>query len=334
MILIRSDANEHIGTGHIMRCLTIARVFVAKRETLRFVTADHSVDALIHRVGFESICLNSRWEDLSGEDIGGIVREYRPKLVLVDSYFVTPTYFDRLAAEARVAYMDDLNDNCWNVDCLINYNIFAPSLDYSACEKTRTKLMLGPAYAPLRNEFRGMGERRIKPVSDIFVSAGGADPACITESIIDRICPGFPNVVFHIVVGALNPRIDNISSMSKHHDNVRLHIREQHMSELMRCCDMAISAAGSTLYELCACGTPTITYTMADNQLLAEREFCKQGIMLSAGDLRGDDGFVGRLEEQIQKMKGDETLRRRLSLSMQSMVDGYGAERIAEGLLY
>lgn len=333
MILIRADANEHIGAGHIMRCLTIAKAFAARGEALQFVTADHSADALIHCAGFENVCLNSRWQDMSDEDMGGVVREYRPKLVLVDSYSVTPAYFDRLSAEARVAYIDDLNSCTWNVDDLINYNIFASALDYSGYEKTRTRLLLGPVYAPLREEFRGIAERRIQPVTDIFVSAGGADPAGITESIIEHVCPDIPDATFHMVVGALNPRADSIVELAQRHGNVRLHINEQHMSLLMQRCDMAIAAAGATLYELCACGTPTITYTMADNQLLAAQTFDRKGIMVSAGDCRIDRRFIEHLALESNRLIKSADLRREMSGRMRETVDGKGADRLAAELL-
>lgn len=70
----------------------------------------------------------------------------------------------------------------------------------------------------------------------------------------------------------------------------------------MQKCDIAISAAGSTLYELCATGIPAITYTLADNQLIAAEQFDKQGIMLSAGDCRDDEGFIVRLEKLLDKL--------------------------------
>ena len=98
----------------------------------------------------------------------------------------------------------------------------------------------------------------------------------------------------------MNPRIDIIRG--KILGNAVLHINEHNMSALMQKCDIAISAAGSTLYELCATGIPAITYTLADNQLIAAEQFDKQGIMLSAGDCRDDEGFIVRLEKLLDKL--------------------------------
>ena len=166
-----------------------------------------------------------------------------------------------------------------------------------------------------------------------MVSAGGADPERITERIMTDICPEMRDIVFHFIVGALNPRLNDIKALSEGKDNIVFHINEKNMSGLMENCDIAISAAGSTLYELCATGLPTITYTLADNQLVAAEQFDKRGIMLSAGDCRGDDGFIDRVKMYIEKLNDSIELRRELSGKMQQLVDGNGAARIIEALL-
>ena len=333
MILIRADANEHIGTGHVMRCLSVARAFVDKGEKVIFVTADHRGDALIKQQGFETVCLDSDWTNMESERVDEVVKAYKPNLLLLDSYYVTEAYINSLSKIVRTAYFDDLNVQRWNVDFLINYNIFASVFDYSRYDGTKTKLLLTPQYAPLRDEFKNCPKHKTESVSDILVSAGGADPEHITEKIMAGICPGMGEIRFHFIVGALNPRLEDIKNLAKGKDNVILHINEKHMSDLMKDCDIAISAAGTTLYELCATGTPTITYTLADNQLVAAEQFDKQGIMLSAGDCRGADEFIDRVKACIEKLTGDMELRRVLSEKMQHLVDGNGANRIADALL-
>lgn len=331
MILIRADANEHIGTGHVMRCLSIANAFVQAGHEVKFITADHRGDGLIQSRGFESICLNSEWTQMEGEEIDRVLRSYRPDLLLVDSYFVTEPYLSSLSNCVTLAYIDDLNDSVWNLDFLINYNIFGTVADYSRYKETRTRLLLGPTYAPLRNEFKNIPGHEIndaKNIKDIMVSAGGADPEGITEKLIESVCDDLSDIAFHFVVGVLNPRLEKIRALANEHRNVILHINEKNMSALMKFCDVAISAAGSTLYELCACGTPTITYTLADNQLTLADEFRKQGIMLSAGDCRGNACFIPGLAEHLHDLIADKEKRGQLSVRMQSLVDGCGAERI------
>ena len=333
MILIRADANEYVGTGHVMRCLSVAHAFVDKGEKVLFVTADHKGDKLIKQQGFDTICLDTDWNELDNERVDKVVKEYKPNLLLLDSYYVTEHYLDKINNIVSTAYFDDLNTKCWNVDYIINYNIFAEVFDYTRYSGTKTKLLLNPQYAPLRNEFRNCPKHKTEAVSEIMVSAGGADPEHITERIISGICHEMKDIVFHFIVGALNPRMADIKALKEDQDNIILHINEKHMSDLMKKCDLSISAAGTTLYELCATGIPTITYTLANNQLPAAEQFEKQGIMLNAGDCREDKGFIDRVKMNIEKLTGDFELRKRLSEKMQHLVDGHGAERIVEALL-
>ncbi len=332
MILIRADANEHIGAGHIMRCLSIAHAFAAAGEEAAFITADHQADRFLG--SFRSFCLDTEWSDMESETarLTEIINRSGASLLLIDSYSVTERYFQEIGRDIRCVYLDDMNSACWNVDCLINYNIFSSVFDYSRYNGTKTKLLLHPQFAPLRSEFRGLPEHVIQDsVKDVFVSAGGADPEGISERLMRELCPAWPEVRFHFVVGALNPRIGELKSLES--DNIMLHIQEKNMSHLMRKCDLAISAAGTTLYELCAAGVPTITYTLADNQVIAAKQFEAQGIMISAGDCRGNNRFVQAIEERLRTMMADQALRIKLSQSMQRLVDGYGADRIVRELL-
>lgn len=331
MILIRADANEIVGTGHIMRCLSIARAFIDKGEEVRFVTADHKGDSLLHSRGFETICLNSQYNAMDEEEINIVMKKYRPDIVLVDSYFITESYMYALSKNCLVAYIDDLNTSKWEANFLINYNIFGTVIDYSKYKNSHTKLFLGPQYAPLRDEFKCLVNHRTRTVRDILISAGGSDPECITEKMMLGICPIMKDICFHFIVGALNPRLENIKSLVM--PNIVLHINEQNMSGLMQKCDVAISAAGSTLYELCACGTPTITYTLADNQLIAAEEFQNRGLMVNAGDCRNNDIFIDKIVEILRDLIDDKYKRQQMSFCMQLLIDGRGAQRLVDEIL-
>ncbi len=334
MILIRADANENTGSGHVMRCLSIASAFAAKGENVKFVAADNKAYDLISSKGFDCVVLDTDFSDMGGEldKLTSILFLYNPSLFIVDSYFVTERYFAGLGKHTKTAYIDDLNLKVWDVDYLINYNIYASEYDYSGYEATKTKLLLTPEYAPLRDEFRNLAPHDIKDnVTDILVSAGGSDPARISERIINEICPMMPEIRFHFIIGALNPRMDVIKKLEK--DNAILHINEQHIADLMTKCDIAVSASGSTLYELSACGVPTIVFTLADNQIPAADMFDRMGIMFNSGDCRFDEKFISNLESFIRKLIPDTDIRNKMSYNMQHLVDGRGAERLAERLL-
>lgn len=330
MIFIRADANAHIGIGHVMRCRSIACAFEKFGEEIIFIIADHSSAELLQN--YQVKCLGTAWNDMLSEvdKLSSLIDAMKPTLLLVDSYYVSNEYFDAIRRHARIAYIDDQNAKEWNVDYIINYNIYSNVFDYSAYKK-ETQLMLGTQYIPLRSDFLHLPKHIIKPVSDVFISAGGTDPEHIVEQIMDRICPLYQNITFHFVVSKLNPRLESIIQLKR--DNAVLYIDEKNMSSLMMNCDMAISAAGVTLYELCSAGVPTITYILADNQIMAANEFDKRGIIINCGDCRNDDSFWTKIMDRFSQMINDEGLRATLSLKMQTVVDGKGADRIVMALL-
>ncbi len=332
MIIIRVDANQDIGIGHVMRCLSVAKAFSKINEEVIFCTADHNSDEIIKKNGFDSICLDCDWNQVTCKEFSQILYKYKPNYTLIDSYFVTKNDFNSLKPLTPIVYIDDLNVECWNVDILINYNIFSTMLDYSGYNKTQTKLMLGPQFAPLREEFKNLPKHQIKDcVSDILVLSGGSDPENVSENIIRSVCNEFKSINFHLIVGTLNPRIDKLKKLEK--ENVILHINEKEISRMMRKCDIAISAAGTTLYELCASGIPTITFTIADNQIMAAKQFETEKIMFNAGDYRTKINCVYEIKKHLIFLLENTKMRRKLSNKMQTIVDGKGADRIAENIL-
>lgn len=334
MIFIRADANEIIGTGHVMRCISIANGFRDAGDEALFITADHRGDELIRNAGFRSWCLESQWDNMQSEipKIEELLESEAPNYLLVDSYYVTEDYLKRVSSHTKTVYMDDMNAQVWDVDYLVNYNIYADILDYSAYKGVKTKLLLGPQYAPLRKEFQSLyNPSSNRNVRNILVSVGGADPEGLSLKIARNICPDYLDMQFHFVVGALNPRISDLRNVEK--DNIVLHINEKNMAKLMQECDIAISAAGTTLYELCASGIPTITYTLADNQLIAAEEFGKRGIMMNAGDCRSNIGFMTSLKHCLDDIIHDRERQEIMSKKMTDLVDGNGVMNIIKVLL-
>lgn len=331
MILVRADANEMIGAGHVMRCLSIADAFRRAGHEVVFVTADHRGDNLIQNRGFRTLCLESEWTQMDGENVEYLLKLCKPDLYLVDSYYVSSDYLSSVSTISDTVYIDDLNTCRWDVQYLVNYSICITDMDYSKYKSSNTKLFLGTKYAPLRQEFRDIPEHTIKPVTDIMVSTGGADPERIIEKLISRLCPRWRNITFHFIIGALNTRRHSIEKKAP--PNSVLHVDEKDMSGLMKKCDIAISAAGSTLYELCACGTPTITYAFADNQVIGAGEFDKQGIMVNAGDCRNNPDFIQSIETELNGLMKDMKKRQEFSSRMQTLVDGFGADRLVADIM-
>lgn len=338
MFYIRADGNEQIGSGHIMRCLSIANALKKKGIAATFITADSASQELVASFGFPVICLDTDWRDWSQEidKMAKLIKSLKIEKVLIDSYSVTRTYFQQLRNYTKIIYMDDINQFVYPVDILVNYNIYAQKMvskeDYAS---ENTRLLLGCNYVPLREEFRNMRKPARKKVSDILITTGGSDSYNFAGTLLrSLVTKQYENYSFHVVAGYYNTHKEELRQLAQKHSNIVLHNQVRQMSKLMQECDIAVTAGGSTLYELSACGVPSISFSFADNQLYGVKEFDEQEIVYYSGDIRHNlreclDNIAGRLNLLIM----DEALRIRLASRMQALVDGFGAERIANEII-
>lgn len=335
MILLRADGGARIGAGHIMRCLSLADALRDAGEVCRFVLADA---AMLHAVTARGYAA-----DVLGADPAAglaelpvllpVVEQHRPRFVVADSYALPAPWVAAVQAVCPVVRFDDAGDAANPARLLINYNLAALDLDY----KGRAGLF-GPRYAPLRAQFAALPPRVVRQkAADALVLTGGADPENLAGALLAALAGHRPKdaagLHWHFVVGALNPHLPELQAAAVALDSVTLHQNVQEMAALMQRCDVALSAAGSTLYELAATGTPTVTYTLADNQLPGATAFAARGLMVNAGDCRGAAGFAEVLITAVEHLAADAAKRTALAPALQALVDGQGAAQMAAELL-
>lgn len=337
MLYIRADGNPNIGTGHIMRCLSIADAVKKRGGAASFIVADNNMRELISKYGYDIICLDSLWNNLDVETdtIHELIKTNSVEKLLIDSYYVTPTYLDEISNLTHVIYIDDLNMFHYTCDMLINYNYYADESDYLV-RYPSSKLLFGCRYAPLREEFQNLTQRVTeKEVLSVLVTVGGTDIFNIAYKIVKlaKACQEISHLTYHIVAGRFNQHIGALDCLAIDYDGVIIHKDVQSMSRLMLDCDIAVSAGGSTLYELCACGIPSVVFAMADNQLEAIRCFGND-YMINAGDFReNEEQCLGNAVSGVRHLASGYDLRREMSGKVQKLVDGSGAMRIAESII-
>lgn len=337
-ILFRADGNAAIGAGHIMRCLSIGEAARELGMECAYVTADPSFERLIQEKGFSCTVMDTIYSDMDSEwtVLAPVLTQYQPDTVFIDSYYVTTDYLKRLRTYGKTVYLDDVLAFAYPADILINYNIYADRRDYEslyAGSGTETpRLLLGTKYVPLRREFQ---LRKVLPVRErvehILVSVGGADPERMALKFLncfiqDKELAG--RCQFHFILNSLEPDREEIKAIAARHSWIFLHENVRCMSELMLKCDAAISAAGSTLYELSACGVPAITYVLADNQIPGALGFAERGIMVNAGDCRTKPDFLAGVCRELKLLAADSQRREDMSRKGRQTADGTGAERI------
>ncbi len=334
---IRTDANGIIATGHVMRCLAIADALREIGEVPVFITADDSPRVLIQKKGYECISLKSDWQCMNGEleNLEQIIKANGIEVLLVDSYFVTKAYFEKLHNLVKTMYIEDLVKEIYDVTAVVCYAGYYEELALEKRYPSQVKLLLGMDYTPLRTVFSRLPEKKISPeIREMVVLSGGTDKYGFLRrfSLFILETPFFKTLeTIHVICGKYYGEYEELVREFEGSRKLYFHKEVDNIERYMLSADVAVSAAGVTIYELCAAGVPAIIYTMADNQQKNAEFFMKNGLMEYAGDLRCDP-VVERILVLLQGRHQDLRYRRELSESMKNAVDGKGAWRIAEEL--
>lgn len=339
-IYIRVDGNEIIATGHVMRCLSIAEALRKLEIDVIFLVADECPCELIRNRGFSVEVLHTNWKNLNDEieELCDYLKKNNAKVLLLDSYYVTSDYMNMLSKITSVVYIDDLNRFLYPVHTVIGYGKWVEKYNYVeeySAHSMSTNFLLGCQYVPLREEFKYKRYKVQDEVSKVLITVGGTDSLNVTDNILQGVLKSreLNHLEYHVIVGCFNRNKENLKKLSMLHTNVILHENVTNMAEWMRECDVAISASGSTLFELCACGTPTICLEIADNQRGAEM-WEQEGYMYYAGNAMSDmEQCVERCVEQLSIYKRNKKERINKSQKQQQLIDGLGAKRIAEYLV-
>ena len=265
--------------------------------------------------------------------------KFMKPVIFVDSYFVTEHYFACLSEFAKVAYMDDLRAFDYKFDLIVNYDVIPPSKEqeYELSYTNAGVSLLGAGYTPLRRQFQKQEVSLRSQIKNILVTTGGSDPYDFTSTLSDHLLFLKLDVEIHVVVGRLFKNVDSLEELAKQHSSLHLHYNVSDMASLMKQCDYAVSAAGTTLYELCALGIPSISISMADNQIPMAETFAEADAVPYAGDIRVQkvedmNEILGQISQHLISLCQDMSGRQLQHQKMRQLVDGNGAIKIAEKL--
>ena len=349
---IRVDANEEAGMGHIMRCITIAKQLRKFGQEVLFFTADHYGSGLLEQEGMEYRCLETSWKDMEGETdrLRVELEKAGCSSLLVDSYYVTRKYFDKIRDLCKIIYIDDCFTDVYPVDLIVNYNAYHVRFPYGEAYRGKARLLLGTEYVPLRAEFQEEYQKKcrgtnsqvwekaeggnLRPLEkyEVLLSSGGGDICNALHGILAGLEgeEDLQETIFHVVVGRFHPNKKGLEELAAKNRNIKLHDHVSNMAELMGQCDLAVSAAGTMLFELCAMRVPTVFFVSADNQQYDSEFFGREERMLFAGDIRKErEDCLERIYKGLKMLMEDGALRERMKEALGRVTDGRGAERIA-----
>jgi UDP-2,4-diacetamido-2,4,6-trideoxy-beta-L-altropyranose hydrolase len=337
-LLIRADANARMGTGHLMRCLALAQAWQAQGGEAVFITAC-SNDGLRQRLfdeGFQVIAVGglhpnpADWASTSKPLVA-----HPGAWVVLDGYHFDPSYQLRIKEAGHpLLVIDDMAHlDHYYADVVLNQNIHAGQLDYA--REPYTRLLLGTRYVLLRREFWPwrQWQREVSEVARrVLVTLGGADPDNQTRKVIRALqqidVDGLEAVV---VVGASNPHYQELEFAIRNSQfTVRLARNVYNMPELMAWADVAVSAGGSTCWEIAFMGLPNVVLMLAENQREVAEGLDRYGVALNLGWYTGiSESSLARV---LNDIISDPTRRKATSEKGKQLVDGTGVERVAATL--
>jgi UDP-2,4-diacetamido-2,4,6-trideoxy-beta-L-altropyranose hydrolase len=331
-LLLRADGHAKIGGGHVMRCLALAQAWRDNGGRAVFA-ASVMAPALRQRLlneGFPCFSVGavagSRGD---AEETTAIAGQCSATVTVIDGYHFDARFRGPLhAAGLATVGIDDNGEVGHCADAIIvNQNIHASGALYGYGE-ARSTLLLGTRYALLRREFRQsipMAGRKDGAIERLLVTLGTADSGNVTSRVIaalEKLSLG--NIEVCVVIGGENPRRSEIEEACARLPRARaLPDPGIGMADLMATAGFAVTAGGSTMWELAAMGVPFISIVTADNQRLATAAMTEFGFpSMAAPQVEAD------LPAQLGALIPDSTRRSALSDTGRRLVDGEGAPRV------
>ncbi len=337
-VVFRVDGSHAIGGGHISRCLTLAEELKRRKIDSVFCLkfSDNSMERNIRKKGFRVSRISPQMSfQQEVEAFFDLFRQSQARAAIFDGYHLSEKYLrlmtDRLPC---VCVIDDLGENHFDSDILLNQNITANPAMYRGKVGRKTQLLLGPQYALLRDEFRRFSgfKRRIGDVKNILVTFGGADKYNFTLKTLKALNDLHRKVSLTVVFGPSHQHFEEVKRFVRGSPRGRIKILKnvKNMAQLMRRADLIISSGGSTSWEICAMGTPALQVIMAQNQAGIVKELCRRGITINLGWYRKVTEQI--IAKQVLRLISDKKKRQAMSRLGRLLVDAQGAQRVAQVL--
>lgn len=360
-VAFRADASTQIGTGHVMRCLTLADALKARGAQTVFISRDlagHVHDLVVAR-GHSAVLLpeptsdarppsppppHAAWLAVSlAQDLDETAQALgnaQPDWIVVDHYALDATWQRRLRAglprATRFLVIDDLADRPH--DCEILLDTSQPDGDerYRPLVPPACRLLLGPHFALLRPQFR-VARSQVQPrsgaIGRILVFYGGSEPGNLTAQTLHAIAQVAPQVAVDVVLGRNTSAAqrDQIEQARSRLDHATVHVDVADMAALCARADLAFGAAGVTTWERACLGLPTLAITVAENQRGVAASAARRGILSCLGDAQ--DMTVETIAQALREAWHNPEMLAEQSRRAHAWVDGSGVDRVCAAMV-
>ncbi|MDY7075432.1 MAG: UDP-2,4-diacetamido-2,4,6-trideoxy-beta-L-altropyranose hydrolase [Chloroflexota bacterium] len=338
-IVIRADASTQMGTGHVMRCLALAQAWEDDGGSVIFAMATNT-PALQARLKLEGMRISRlSAQPGSAEDATqttDLAQKTEAPWIVVDGYHFDAQY-QRILKDSgtRLLFIDDYGHAAHYIaDIVLNQNTYAHERSYVNREPY-TRVLLGTRYVLLRREFlkwRGWKREVPEVARRVLVTLGGSDPDNVTLKVFRALRQvAVDDLESVVVVGGSNPHYKELQSIVQHSPlAIRLENDVTNMPNLMAWADVAVSAGGSTCWELAFMGLPHLILVLAENQRPIAERLGMAGVAIDLGWHEEVDS-AGVAEALVSLLKAGK-VREEMSRRGQQLVDGEGGSRVVAGM--
>lgn len=351
--LVRADASVQIGSGHIMRCLTLANCLREQGHTVQFLTRAHTghLHDVILAQGFKCVLLpkhdspqpfdnlaHSTWlgttqiQDFT--DCAPHIAQFAPDWIICDHYALSADweYQANIITGAHILAIDDLHDRSHFADIVLDQNLAHSIKQYQKLIPKKCRVLAGTRYALLRPEFtqwrsKSLIQRHARQTnSHVFINLGGVDKDNITLKVLEKLkkC-NITDINVSVIMGATAPHIGSIKAFAQNAPfECKILLNINNIAEIMAQSDWAIGAAGSTSWERCCMGLPSIILVLAENQRSIAQQLYQSdaAIVLDIADLN-----TPKLAQSIIQLRHQ---LKTISQHAQTICDGLGTMRVVQ----
>ncbi len=356
-VAIRADASVQMGSGHVMRCLTLADALRERGAEVAFISREHpgNLFSLIEASGHLLLRLpeptsapNTRlahaaWlgttQTEDAQQTAAALRQFGdPDWLIVDHYAIDAEWETMLRPlVGRIMVIDDLADRHHDCDLLLDQNLQSQTGQprYEGLLPPAAIKLIGPRYALLRAEFRkARGNLRVRDgvVRNILVFFGGSDPTNETGKALFALRQlDMPEINIHVVVGGLNAHKDEIRTLCMQITNAKMYHQVDNMADLMASSDLALGAAGGSTWERCCVGLPSIVWSIAENQNSIAQCAAEAGVCITLGNKKNVSPEV--ILNALGNLKNDADKQKEIIDKSLDLVDGNGVFRVLVSIL-
>ena len=331
-VVFRVDASAEIGIGHLMRCLALSEELRRRGYICSFLlkTASPEVISQIKKYQWDSYFISptaTRQQDR--DSVIKYATDNEIDWVITDHYQIDSSYVKEIKHQGfHVMSIDDAAQMHYYSDIVVNQNIGAEKLTFSV--EPYTALLLGPSYVMLRDELLIRRKKKDNStVKKMLITLGGTDPDNFLLYILQTLDEVIKDTNILAVIGPFNPNFMALQSyQEKTNMSLNLIQAPRNMTDIYQQTDLAISAGGTSCYELAYYGIPNLIITVADNQLSLASELDRQHVGIYLG---GKSEIKQEcLKDKVKELLKNQSLRKQMSQNGQMLIDGKGKQRIVD----